>query len=271
MTNIAGKIVVMPEAGAAFERLVGVIHELREKCPWDRKQTLESLRLLTLEEVYELVSAIDARDLHALKEEVGDVMTHLIFYVRIASEQGAFDMAEALEACREKLIRRHPHIYGDAAVSDEREVKRNWEQIKLRERSGSVLDGVPQALPAMVKAFRIQDKARQVGFEWERQQEVWLKVREEMEELGQFAQRILETPQEREQLEQELGDVLFSLVNYARFVGIDPEAALEKTNQKFINRFTWMERKARERQQQLSDMKLAEMDQLWDEAKKLYR
>ncbi|MCS6917586.1 MAG: nucleoside triphosphate pyrophosphohydrolase [Chitinophagales bacterium] len=260
----------MDHTAEAFQRLVQIMHELREKCPWDRKQTLQSLRLLTLEEVYELVSAIDEQNMQALKDEIGDVLIHLIFYARMAEEQQAFDLQEALEHCAAKLIRRHPHIYGNTAVSGEEDVKRNWEQIKMQERKGSVLAGVPHALPALVKAFRIQDKARQVGFEWERREDVWNKVQEEMEELAPFVSRSL-SDGDKEQMEQELGDVLFSLVNFARFCGIDPEAALEKTNKKFINRFQWMEREVGQRQQQLTDLSLQEMDQLWEAAKNVYR
>ncbi|MCS6991048.1 MAG: nucleoside triphosphate pyrophosphohydrolase [Chitinophagales bacterium] len=260
----------MSEAGQAFEQLVHVLHELREKCPWDRKQTLESLRLLTLEEVYELVSAIDEKNFDALKEEIGDVLVHLIFYARIAEEQGAFRLAEALVQCKEKLIRRHPHVYGNAQADNEQVVKRNWEQLKKQERKGSVLAGVPQALPAMVKAYRIQDKARQVGFDWEQRQDVWRKVREEITELGSYAEANPVDPATHALMEKEFGDVLFALVNYARFCGIDPEAALEKTNKKFINRFRFMEQAAQQRHQELAELKLAEMDQLWEEAKKLY-
>lgn len=246
----------------AFGRLLTIMDELREQCPWDRKQTLESLRNLTIEETYELADAILSADLKGVKEEIGDIMLHMVFYARIASEQGAWDVADALHAICDKLIARHPHIYGDIKVADEAEVKRNWEQLKLKEGKKSILEGVPSGLPAMVKAYRMQEKTKQVGFEWENTEQVWAKVEEEIGELKENVQN--KAPQA--DIEEEFGDVLFSLINYARFIGVDPETALERVNRKFKTRFEYIEKKA---PKPLKDMTLAEMDVLWNEAKTL--
>ncbi len=215
----------------AFKRLLIIMDELREQCPWDRKQTMESLRNLTIEETYELADAILDNNMQEIKEEIGDVMLHMVFYSKIASETGDFDIADSLNAVCEKLINRHPHIYGDVHVEDEEEVKRNWEQLKLKEGKKSVLSGVPKSLPAMVKAYRMQDKTAQVGFEWENAEQVWKKVEEEIQEFKEVVDV------DPEKMEDEFGDIMFSLINYARFKGIDPETALEKVNRKFKNRF----------------------------------
>lgn len=245
----------------AFGRLLDIMDELREKCPWDRKQTLQSLRHLTLEEVYELSDALVEEDMHEIKKELGDVLLHLVFYAKIGSEQNAFDIADVLNSLCEKLIFRHPHIYGDAKAEDEETVKQNWEKLKLKEGNQSVLSGVPKALPSMVKAFRIQDKAKGVGFDFPNADEAWKKVEEELKELHQ------ET--EKEKQEAELGDVFFSLVNYARIKGLNADSALEKTNLKFISRFKQVEKLAQEKGKSLSEMTLQEMDSLWEEAKKM--
>lgn len=244
----------------AFGRLLTIMDELREQCPWDRKQTHETLRNLTIEETYELAEAILSNDLAGVKEEIGDIMLHMVFYARIASEQGAWDVADALHAICEKLISRHPHIYGDVKVADEAEVKRNWEQLKLKEGKKSILEGVPAGLPAMVKAYRMQEKTKQVGFEWENTEQVWAKVEEEIAELQENIQQ--KAPQA--DIEEEFGDVLFSLVNYARFIGVDPETALERVNRKFKFRFEYIEKNA---PKPLQDMTLAEMELLWQAAK----
>jgi len=248
----------------AFARLLTIMDELREQCPWDRKQTLQSLRNLTIEETYELADAILDNDLPGIKEEIGDLMLHMVFYARIASEQGAFDIADALHAICDKLVSRHPHIYGDLQVADEEEVKRNWEQLKLKEGKKSLLAGVPSSLPAMVKAYRMQEKTKQVGFEWENTEQVWAKVEEEIGEL----QDNIRNAAPQADIEEEFGDVLFSLVNYARFIGVDPETALERVNRKFKSRFEYIESKA---PKPLKDMTLAEMDVLWNEAKRMKR
>lgn len=246
----------------AFGRLLKIMDDLREKCPWDRKQTLESLRNLTIEETYELADAILDNDLDGVKEEIDDLMLHMVFYAKIGEEKGVFDVADALHAICEKLIARHPHIYGDIEVADENEVKRNWEQLKLKEGKKSLLAGVPNSLPAMVKAYRMQEKTKQVGFEWETTEQVWAKVEEE---LGELQENILtQAPQEK--VEEEFGDVLFALVNYARFIGVDPETALERVNRKFKRRFEYIEANA---PRPLQDMSLTEMDGLWNEAKGL--
>jgi XTP/dITP diphosphohydrolase len=260
----------MSEAAMAFDRLLGIMNDLREKCPWDKKQTLESLRLLTLEETYELADAIDQKDMKLLKEEIGDVMLHLVFYSKIASEQNSFNITEVISTLCDKLIRRHPHIYGDVEANDEATVKKNWEQIKMGERKKSVLEGVPAALPAVVKAYRIQDKARQVGFEWENKNDVWKKVLEELMEFSEYAEKENLTDEEKEKMDKEFGDLIFSLINFSRFLKIDPEAALEKTNKKFIQRFLMMESSALQQQRTLHDMTLKEMDDLWNKAKELY-
>lgn len=248
----------------AFERTLNIMNELREKCPWDKKQTMDSLRILTIEEVYELNDAIAQNDLKNIKEELGDLLLHIVFYTKIAEEQNAFNMAEMINGLCEKLIARHPHIYGDVKVENEEQVKQNWEKLKLKEGKKSVLAGVPKSLPALPKAQRIQDKAKQVGFDWEKPEQVWEKVQEEIQEL----QISVTQNTSKNDIESELGDVLFSIVNYARFLNIDPEAALEKTNKKFIHRFQYLETKAQENNKQLSNMTLAEMDIWWNEAKK---
>ena len=249
----------------SFLQLVQIMDDLREKCPWDKKQTIQTLRPLTIEETYELTDAITAGDWQGIKEELGDIMLHLLFYSKIGAEQGQFTLQDVLEGISKKLIHRHPHIYGDVTVNDEEDVKRNWEQLKLKEGKGkkSVLEGVPKSLPAMVKATRIQEKAKQVGFEWDNKEDVWKKVEEEMAELHEAIAEG-DTPH----IEEEFGDVLFSLINYARFLNIDAEGVLEKTNVKFINRFQQMEALAKEKEKNLADMSLAEMDELWDEVKK---
>ena len=242
----------------AFKRLLIIMDELREQCPWDRKQTMESLRNLTIEETYELADAILDNDMQEIKEEIGDVMLHMVFYSKIASETGDFDIADSLNAVCDKLINRHPHIYGDVHVEDEEEVKRNWEQLKLKEGKKSVLSGVPKSLPAMVKAYRMQDKTAQVGFEWENAGQVWEKVEEEIQEFKEVVDV------DPEKMEDEFGDIMFSLINYARFKGIDPETALEKVNRKFKKRFEYIEAQATK---PLTDMSLDQMDKLWNEAK----
>ena len=248
-----------------FNRLLDIMDELREKCPWDKKQTMETLRHLTIEETYELSDAILENDIQEVKKELGDLLLHIVFYSKIASETDDFTVAEMINGICEKLIVRHPHIYGDVEVKDEEEVKKNWEQIKLKEGNKSVLGGVPASLPALVKAMRIQEKARGVGFDWEEPAQVWEKVQEE---ISEFKEKI-EEGASAEDKEDEFGDVLFSLVNYARFVDINPETALERTNKKFIKRFTHLEAKAKELGKNLSEMTLAEMDVFWNEAKKL--
>jgi XTP/dITP diphosphohydrolase len=244
----------------AFARLLNIMDELREQCPWDRKQTFQSLRNLTIEETYELADAILDEDLPEIKEEIGDLLLHMVFYAKIADEKGAFDIADALNAVCEKLIKRHPHIYGDVKADDEETVKKNWEQLKLQEGKKSVLAGVPRSLPAMVKAYRMQEKTKQVGFEWENKAQVWDKVVEEMEEFREASEQGMS----QEKKEEEFGDVLFSLINYARFEGIDPETALERVNQKFKQRFEYIEAHA---DRALTEMSLEEMDALWNEAK----
>jgi XTP/dITP diphosphohydrolase len=247
----------------AFDRLLTIMDELREKCPWDKKQTMESLRYLSIEELYELSDAILEGNDEEIKKELGDIILHIVFYAKIASEKGKFDIADVLNGICEKLIVRHPHIYGDVKVNDEEDVKRNWETIKLKEGKKSVLEGVPNSLPAMVKAYRMQEKAKGVGFEWSNAEDVWKKVQEELNEFK------VESMKENNhaQMENEFGDVLFSLINYARFIGLNPEDALERTNKKFLKRFRYMEDKARENGRQLQDMKLEEMDRYWNEAK----
>lgn len=253
----------------AFDRLLTIMNDLRENCPWDKKQTLESLRHLTIEETYELSDAILGNDMQEIKKELGDVMLHLVFYARIASETNDFTITDVLNSICDKLINRHPHIYSDTNVNNEEDVKRNWEQIKLKEGNKSVLGGVPASLPALVKASRIQEKARGIGFDWENKSQVWEKVEEEMQEFRQEYNAEDDTVIDQERAEGEFGDLLFSLINYARFVGINPENALEKTNRKFIKRFQHLENKAAENGQKLQDMTLAQMDVYWNEAKNL--
>jgi len=247
----------------AFSRLLDIMDELREKCPWDKKQTLESLRHLTIEETYELGDAILNNDLNEIKNELGDLLLHIVFYAKIGNEKNSFDIGDVANAICDKLIHRHPHIYGDVVVADEEEVKRNWEKLKLKEGKKSVLEGVPNSLPALVKASRIQDKVKGVGFDWEEPHQVWDKVQEELNELQ------LEVNEgNQDKIEAEFGDVLFSMINYARFLKVNPEDALERTNKKFIKRFTYLESKAAELGKNLSDMTLAEMDIFWEEAKR---
>jgi XTP/dITP diphosphohydrolase len=258
-----------PTPATAFERLLTIMDDLRMNCPWDKKQTLESLRHLTIEETYELSDAILSGDMQEIRKELGDIMLHLVFYSRIGSETNDFTITEVLNGICDKLINRHPHIYSDVVVNDENDVKRNWEQIKLKEGNKSVLGGVPVSLPALVKASRIQEKARGVGFDWEEKSQVWAKVEEEMQEFKAEFNAEDESTIDHEKAEGEFGDLLFSLINYARFININPEDALEKTNRKFIKRFQYLEDKARENGKKLQDMTLAEMDIFWNEAKKI--
>ncbi len=260
------------EASVEFVRLLTIMDELREKCPWDKKQTMESLRYLTIEEMYELADSILEEDFAGIKNELGDLLLHIIFYSKIGSEKNKFDIGDVLKGICEKLIHRHPHIYGDVKVKDEEEVKKNWEQLKLKEGKKSVLEGVPKSLPALVKAGRIQDKAKSVGFDWEKPEQVWEKVEEELNEFKTEVEKLNLSENSNEALlnskiESEFGDVLFSLVNYARFIGVNPENALEKTNKKFIHRFRHLEKRASEINKKLEEMSLAEMDVFWNEAK----
>lgn len=250
----------------AFERLLTIMDELREKCPWDKKQTFETLRTLTIEETYELADAITTNDLNALQGEIGDLFLHLVFYCKLGEEVKAFTVDSVLNAICEKLIFRHPHIYGDTKVETEEEVKANWEKLKLKEGKKSVLEGVPNSLPALVKAIRIQEKVRGVGFDWDEKDQVWDKVKEELQELTDA-----EKSKNQEEIESEFGDVLFALINYARFIGVNPENALEKTNLKFKRRFTTMEDFILEEKKDISNMKLEELDKYWNKAKALER
>jgi len=258
-----------PDAASAFTRLLTVLDTLRTQCPWDKKQTMETLRHLTIEETYELSDAILEGNLDEVKKELGDVMMHLVFYARIGSETGDFNITDVLNGVCEKLISRHPHIYGDVEVQDENDVKRNWEKLKLKEGNQSVLAGVPAGLPSLVKASRIQEKARGVGFDWDNKEQVWEKVEEELQEFKDEYNLADKADIDIEKAEGEFGDLLFSLINYARFININPENALEKTNKKFIKRFQYLETKAKENGKALQDMTLAEMDVHWNEAKKL--
>jgi len=253
----------MSGAGKAFERLVGIMDDLRDKCPWDKKQTIQTLRQLTIEETFELTDAITDNDWKGIREELGDLMLHLVFYSKIGTEQGQFTLEEAINGVCEKLISRHPHIYGDVKVDNEEDVKRNWEKLKLKEGKESVLAGVPRSLPAMVKAMRLQEKAKQTGFEWDTREQVWEKVEEETRELLE----VVDTDQP-DKVEEEFGDLLFSLVNYARFLQVDPENALERTDKKFIHRFTSMEKIASGEGRDLSSMSLEEMDAIWNRIKR---
>jgi len=256
-------------AAESFERLLTIMNTLREQCPWDKKQTMETLRHLTIEETYELSDSILDGDMSEIKKELGDLMLHLVFYTRIASENNHFNIVDVLNGICDKLIYRHPHIYGDVKVENEDEVKRNWEQLKLKEGSKSVLGGVPVSLPALIKSSRIQEKARGVGFDWDSKQQVWEKVEEELREFKEEFNTSENKAIDKEKAEEEFGDLLFSLINYARFIDINPEDALEKTNKKFIKRFQYLESKAIELGKNLKDMNLAEMDIFWNEAKKL--
>jgi MazG family protein len=248
---------------AAFNRLVGIMDDLREKCPWDKKQTIQTLRQLTIEETYELADAITDGDWKGIKEELGDLMLHLVFYAKIGTEQNRFTLAEMIHGVCDKLVARHPHIYGDVQVADEEDVKRNWEKLKMKEGKTSVLGGVPKTLPATVKAMRLQEKAKQVGFEWDNREQVWDKVEEEKNELLEAI-----AGGDQDKIEDELGDVFFSLINFARFLQVDAENALERTNKKFIDRFTKMEKEAMQDGQNLQEMSLEEMDAIWNRVKK---
>jgi MazG family protein len=253
----------MQNTADSFLRLVKIMDELREQCPWDKKQTIHTLRPLTLEETYELTDAITDNDWKGIKEELGDILLHILFYAKIGTEQKQFELKDVIDGICEKLIFRHPHIYGDVKVTDEEEVKRNWEKLKMKEGKTSVLSGVPPSLPAMVKATRIQEKAKQVGFEWDNKEDVWKKVEEEVGELKEAIQL-----NDKDKIDEEFGDVLFSLVNYARFLQVDAEGVLERTNKKFIYRFQQMETIAAARGTQLQDLSLTEMDAIWNEVKK---
>lgn len=256
----------MDERATSFLRLLTIMDELREQCPWDKKQTIESIRHLTIEETFELSDAILKNDLPEIKKELGDILLHIVFYSRIASETNAFTIKDVIDSLCEKLIYRHPHIYGDAKAENEEQVKQNWEQLKQTEKGGNktVLSGVPNSMPALLKAYRIQEKARAVGFDWEKPEQVYEKVKEELDEFEAELKN-----KDLKKAEEEFGDVLFSLINYARFLKINPEDALEHTNQKFIKRFTYMENKVKEQGKQIADCKLAELDGYWNEAKKL--
>ncbi|MFN2394267.1 MAG: nucleoside triphosphate pyrophosphohydrolase [Bacteroidales bacterium] len=249
----------------AFQQLLDIMDELRAKCPWDKKQTLESLRHLTIEETYELADAILENDLDEIKKELGDLLLHIVFYAKIGQEKGAFDIKDVIENINEKLIRRHPHIYGDTVAENDEQVKENWEKIKLREGKKKVLSGVPTSLPAMVKAYRIQDKARGVGFDWEKPHQVWDKVQEELNELKYE----VDNNAPHEKIEQEFGDLIFALINYSRFIDINPESALERTNKKFIRRFEYLEAQTNASKKDMKKMSLNEMDVFWNEAKKM--
>jgi len=249
----------------AFARLLTIMDELREKCPWDQKQTYDSLRYLTIEEMYELSDAILDKDIQEIKKELGDVLLHIVFYARIASETNDFDITDVIHSVCDKLVHRHPHVYGDLKVADEKEVKANWEKLKLKEGNNSVLEGVPKSLPAIVKAFRIQEKVRGIGFDWDDKSQVWEKVLEEIEEL-----KVEIKKGDNDRIESEFGDVLFALTNYARFIDVNPEDALERTNKRFIKRFQIMEKMITKEGLDLSEMKLSEMDVFWEKAKEKY-
>jgi MazG family protein len=247
------------ETAEAFLKLVQIMDDLREKCPWDRKQTILSLRQLTIEETYELADAITDKDWEGIREELGDLLLHIVFYAKIGNEEKKFTLTEVINNISDKLITRHPHVYGDVKVQDEEDVKKNWENLKLQEGKKSVLGGVPGSLPAMVKAMRLQEKAKQVGFEWENRDQVWEKVEEEMDEL-----KTAVAAEDQEKIEEEFGDLVFSMINYARFLRVDAENALERTNKKFIHRFTAMEKEAMSHGKDLSQMSLGEMDAIWN-------
>ncbi|TXB65503.1 nucleoside triphosphate pyrophosphohydrolase [Vicingus serpentipes] len=253
----------MKQEAEAFVRLLNIMNDLRAKCPWDMKQTMQSLRHLTIEETYELTDAILDNDLEEVKKELGDLMLHLVFYAKIGSETNSFNITDVLNGICEKLIHRHPHIYGDVEVTNEDEVKANWEKLKLKEGKKSVLEGVPKSLPALVKAVRIQDKARGVGFDWDNKEQVWEKVNEEIEEFK------VEADKKSDKMEDEFGDVLFSLINYGRFLNLNPEDALEKTNKKFIKRFQYLETESAKDGKKMGEMTLEEMDVYWNKAKAL--
>ena len=256
----------MDKRSEAFLRLLNIMGDLREKCPWDKKQTMDSLSYLTIEETYELIDAISAQDLNEVKGELGDLLLHIVFYAKIASETNKFDIVDVIHTVCDKLVERHPHIYGDVIAQTEEEVKANWEKIKLKKGKKSVLEGVPKSLPAMVKSTRIQEKARGVGFDWEHKDQVFEKVLEEFKELDNE----INSGDDKAKVEKEFGDVLFSMINYARFIGVDPELALERTNKKFIGRFTYLESEVKKKQKDLLKMTLAEMDEIWNESKKKF-
>ena len=256
----------MDKRSEAFLRLLNIMDDLREKCPWDKKQTMDSLSYLTIEETYELIDAISAQDLNEVKGELGDLLLHIVFYTKIASETNEFDIVDVIHTVCDKLVERHPHIYGDVIAQTEEEVKANWEKIKLKKGKKSVLEGVPKSLPAMVKSTRIQEKARGVGFDWEHKDQVFEKVLEEFKELDNE----INSGDDKAKVEKEFGDVLFSMINYARFIGVDPELALERTNKKFIGRFTYLESEVKKKQKDLLKMTLAEMDEIWNKSKKKF-
>ena len=256
----------MDKRSEAFLRLLNIMDDLREKCPWDKKQTMDSLSYLTIEETYELIDAISAQDLNEVKGELGDLLLHIVFYAKIASETNEFDIVDVIHTVCDKLVERHPHIYGDVIAQTEEEVKANWEKIKLKKGKKSVLEGVPKSLPAMVKSTRIQEKARGVGFDWEHKDQVFEKVLEEFKELDNE----INSGDDKAKVEKEFGDVLFSMINYARVIGVDPELALERTNKKFIGRFTYLESEVKKKQKDLLKMTLAEMDEIWNESKKKF-
>ena len=253
----------MEKRSQAFLRLLDIMDDLREKCPWDKKQTMDTLSYLTIEETYELVDAISDKNLNEIKGELGDLLLHIVFYSKIASETNDFDITDVIHTVCDKLVERHPHIYGDVVAQTEEEVKANWEKIKLQKGKKSVLEGVPRSLPAMVKATRIQEKARGVGFDWEKREQVFDKVLEEFSEL----EKEIEKSNDKSNIEKEFGDVLFSMINYARFIDIDPELALERTNKKFIGRFNYLEGEVKRLKKSLTEMSLEEMDKIWDESK----
>ena len=256
----------MEKRSEAFLRLLSIMDDLREKCPWDKKQTMDTLSYLTIEETYELVDAISDKNLNEIKGELGDLLLHIVFYSKIASETNDFDITDVIHTVCDKLVERHPHIYGDVVAQTEDEVKANWEKIKLKKGKKSVLEGVPRSLPAMVKATRIQEKARGVGFDWEKREQVFEKVLEEFNEL----EKEIEKTNDKSNIEKEFGDVLFSMINYARFIDIDPELALERTNKKFIGRFNYLEAEVKRLKKNLSEMSLEEMDKIWDESKQQF-
>jgi len=255
----------MEKKKQAFERMLTIMDELREQCPWDKKQTMDSLRYLTIEELYELSDAILDEDMSEIKKELGDLLLHIVFYARIASETNDFDISDVINGVCDKLVHRHPHIYGDIKVADEIEVKKNWEQLKLKEGKKSVLEGVPKSLPAIVKAFRIQEKVRGIGFDWDNKSQIWEKVLEEIGEL-----KVEVENKNKERIESEFGDVLFALINYSRFIDVNPEDALERCNKRFIKRFQIMEKKLKEEEKDLLNMNLEEMDKYWRWAKNKY-
>ena len=261
------KTTIMDARIEAFQRLLDIMDELRAKCPWDKKQTFESLRHLTIEETYELADAIVAKDKQEIKKELGDLLLHIVFYAKVGSEDGSFDITDVINGINEKLIERHPHIFSDVVADTSEEVKVNWEKIKLKDQSRTVLSGVPVSLPSIVKAYRIQDKARGVGFDWEHTGQVWDKVLEELNEL----KHEVENGNPIEQIESEFGDLLFALINYSRFIDVNPDTALERTNIKFIQRFNYLEKKAKDNGRSLHDMTLKEMDVFWNESKEYYK